>query len=232
MAEKIAVITGGTKGLGRALSIEFAGAGYDTLALYSRDTAAAASLEATFKAKKWLGRTLQLDITREAPIWTAYGGAKEIILINNAAAGFFPKPLHLLTWDDFHSQLEVTLKGAFLAMHSLYRMPRPTPRRTVVNILSQAIVDLPPKGFSAYALAKQSLLYLSQIWANDQTAGGLRLLCVSPGYMETSMTDPWPETLKSSLKNASSTPIETIATRVRELVEDQTLPGKGENYPV
>jgi 3-oxoacyl-[acyl-carrier protein] reductase len=230
-----AVITGGTQGLGRSLSLEFAKAGYSITATFHTDANAASELESQIKSQGKSCRCLKLDASLQAPDWDLNTKWDEIVLINNAVAAFFPKPLHLLSWEDFEQQISVTVKGSFLALQSLYRLSKTNARRTVVNVLSRAAIHKHKSTFRGalpYLMAKQALLQMSQIWAAEQMPPGMRIICVSPGYMETSLTEPWPETLKDGLKKENAFGPDVVAQKIRELVEDPNVVGRGENYEV
>jgi len=153
-----------------------------------------------------------------------------LTLVNNATAPFVPKPLHLLTWRDFDDQLAVALRGAFQASLAVLRTMVASRRGTIINVLSTAIYDA-PRGFAAYAVAKQAQLALTRALAAEYGGRGLRIFAVAPGFMDTPMTAAWPTMLRESVARAEGVSDPgALALQVVELAARVDLPGAGEVY--
>lgn len=232
-----AVITGGTKGLGRALTWAFARRGYRVLALYHADAPAAARLDAELAAAGWRARTQRhdvLDVRDDAPLWAApeirEGG--RLVLVHNAGAPFVPQPLHLLAWDDFERSLAVALRGAWACSRALLRPMLSRGDGCIVTVLSSAVHGLPPKGFAAYAAAKSALRSFTQSLAAEYGARGLKIFSVSPGFMQTPLTNEWPRALQDAVRRTGEADPVAVAERIVDLVDHPGTPGCGEDYPV
>ncbi len=194
---KAAIITGGTKGLGKELSLAFGSAGYWVLAIYHADQEAARRLAKAFTSRKIKGQTLKRDIAQASPPFEIVEKAEKLALIHSAVAPFEPMPLHLLSWEDFDAQMNVALRGSVTMTHAL--LPSLLKKSgVIVNILSKAVEDQPPKGFAAYTCAKYALLGLSLSLEAEYASRGLRVLTVSPGFMNTPLTKAWKPQFKSS----------------------------------
>lgn len=237
MTERTVVITGGTKGLGRELTLAFARAGHRSLSLYHKDENAAARLEADLTAESLAGRALRHDVTDDdehAKVWAVpeIASAAQLTLIHNASAAFAPTPFHLLTWADFESNLRVALKGAWASARALLRPMLARGHGTIITVLSSA-VTAPPKGFAAYVAAKSALRALTESIAAEYGGRGIRVFSVSPGFMRTPLTDSWHPLMRQAVMGQSD-PADTaaVAARILALAESDALPGRGENYDV
>jgi 3-oxoacyl-[acyl-carrier protein] reductase len=236
MSRHTVVITGATKGLGRAATLAFARAGHRVLGLYATDEAAAETLRTELQSLGSDSCILKHDVSREnADLWNRpeIQQAESLALINNACAPFTPQPFHLLRWKDFESGLNVGLKGSWLCSRALLRSMARARRGTIVNVLSTAAHGLPPRGFAAYATAKHALRGLTLALAAEYAAKGIRVFSVSPGFMPTALTAGWDARLVEAIRtSAPMSDPDGAARRILQLVEDLATPGQGEDYPV
>jgi NAD(P)-dependent dehydrogenase (short-subunit alcohol dehydrogenase family) len=232
------VVTGGTSGLGRELSLAFARRGHTVLALYHADARAAAELDAALAAASLSGRSFRHDVTdsrEDAPVWSLpeITDASRLVLVHNAGATFEPKPLHLVPWDDFERCLAVALQGGWACGRMLLRPMLAKGGGHIVHVLTSAIAGLPPKGFAAYAAAKSALRSLTQSLAVEYGGRGVQVFSVSPGFMHTALTDRWHPSLREAVQRAQPAADPAIvAARVVALVEDEATAGHGEDYPI
>jgi 3-oxoacyl-[acyl-carrier protein] reductase len=238
MNDKTAVITGATKGLGRALSLVFAENGYDVIGIYRRDEVAAKSLETEFRKKSLRGFFVKQDITQDdfsrfdEIIESAKGN--QLTLIANACSRFAPKPLHLVDWPEISDLIEVNLKGTLQVFERLLPSMIKTRDGALIGVLTAALhaSPLPPKGFSAYIAAKSALEGWLKGVAAEYAARGVRVFSVSPGLMKTALTDNWSEHLKSSMHTGGTAicdPME-VAAQIFNLTVNPETSAKGENY--
>jgi 3-oxoacyl-[acyl-carrier protein] reductase len=234
--EKLVVITGATKGLGRALSLEFANAGYEVLGLYRADATAANDLAAEFAAKNFRGIFIKQDIAADGD-WAEFDALlknkadRHLTVIANACPPFVPKPFHLTEWSEFGEQTNVNVKGAFHLLKRLLPSMAKARRGNVIAV-STAALDSPPKGFAAYLTAKSALEGLTRTVAAEYNARGIRVFSVSPGFMETSLTSGWSEHLKTLIyaDGAGAQSPDENAKKIFALTEDSETAGQGENY--
>jgi len=224
----LAVVTGGTRGLGRAISLAFGAAGCEVLALYERDTHAAQLLEAELAAAGIAGRAMRHDVTQDE--FPAVPAGKRLVLINNAAAHFEPQPLHLIEWHELVRNLLVALKGSFVASRALLRPMLRQGGGTIVNVLSSSVYST-PKGFGAYVPAKLAVHGLTRSLAAEYAERGLRVFSVSPGFMDTRLTREWSPQLRAAMLAASQPGnMQAHADAILKLVFRGDLPARGENY--
>lgn len=235
--KRTAIITGGTKGLGREITLAFARAGYQVLAFYSSDHAAAREVDAALAEMGATGRTLCHDAGSDNPaVWDCpeIRDAESLILVHNACAAFTPAPMHQLRWQDFERQLSVAVKGAWTCSQAVLRHMLKKGRGTIVTLSTSALEGPPPKGFTAYLTAKYALHGLTLALAAEYSPRGLKIFSVSPGYMETPLTRSWDARLQDAVRsNASRITVPMEAARqIVALTETPDTPGRGENHPI
>jgi 3-oxoacyl-[acyl-carrier protein] reductase len=235
--KRTAIITGGTKGLGREIALAFGRAGYTVLALYSSDDNAAAELNAALAEIKAPGAAVRHNVcSDDAAVWNRpeIQEAEHLTLVHNACATFSPLAMHQLDWPEFEKNLSVAVKGAWSCSQRLIPLMVKRKSGAIVTILTSAIDALPPKGFAAYTTAKHALHGFTLALAAEYSSRGIKVFSVSPGYMDTPLSQQWDARLRELIRaNAERITIPaTAAARILELVEDGKVPGKGEIYPV
>lgn len=233
-SHKTVVITGATKGLGKALALTFAGKGYEVLGIYRSDSNSAKIIESEFKARGFQGIFIKKDISEDGG-WTEFDELikafenRHLTFLANAAPPFVPKPLHLIDRREFYEQIDVNLIGTFLIFKRLLPLMIKARKGTFISVLSSALNDL-PKGFGAYLSAKSALDGLTKAIAAEYAPRGIRAFSVSPGFMETSLTKDWSEHLKALIGSDKASQPEKTAEAIFSLAEDSKTIGQGENY--
>lgn len=228
---KWAVITGGTKGLGLALSRRLALEGLSVVALFRDDRQAAAALTSWWTAHGLPGSVEQCDLTDERQVDEVFAriaaeGKRIGWLIHNAAPAFQPTAERRLTWSDFERQLD-GLQAAVRSSRKVVPEMLRSGGGTLVFVLSSAILDRVPAGFAHYATAKAALLGYARSLAGEYGDRGLRVHCFAPGLMETAMTAAWPEPLRAwafGERRENLVDPDVVAARICALVLGQDPP--------
>ena len=199
---RTAVVTGGSRGIGRAICLELARRGANVVFSYAGNTAAA---EATRKELEALGvqtRAVQGSVADPAAVKTLIDTAvKELgsldILVNNA--GITRDNLILrLTEQDFDAVLDTNLKSAFLCCkEAARRMVRQRYGR-IVN-LSSVVALRGNAGQTNYAASKAGLIGLTKSLARELAARNVTVNAVAPGFIDTDMTAVLPETVRTGM---------------------------------
>lgn len=218
------VITGASRGLGRALAFALAKRGA-RLMLVARG---AEALDRTVRELRALGAVAHgvvADVGDKDATFPLAGQANALlgrvdILINNASTlgkpeGNAPLPLLMDTeCEDLERVLEVNLVGPFRLTKALAMPMVLRESGTVVNISSDAAVEAYP-GWGAYGASKAALDHLTRIWATELQESGVRVLSVDPGEMDTAMhAEAMPDADRSSLARP-----EEVAERLVRLLE-------------
>ncbi len=184
LAGEVALVTGGARGIGRAIVDLFLAEGA-AVAFCDRDEDAGRSVEAELggAASFWAA-----DVASEADVTAFVAGARErhgppTVLVNNAGvnANFDAVEMTEEEWDRFFG---IDLKAAWLgAKHTLPHMLE-AGRGSIVNVSSlHGFATL--EGFFPYAAAKSGLLGLTRSLALDYGPRGIRVNCVAPGFIRT-----------------------------------------------
>jgi NAD(P)-dependent dehydrogenase (short-subunit alcohol dehydrogenase family) len=192
LQQRVAVITGGSRGLGRAIALELAKDGV-RLALVGRDEGklketAAQAVQDGAEARFFLADVSQEAQVRslEKQISSAFGRVD--ILVNNAGINV-RKSLVDLTLDEWRSVIETNLTSAFLMCRSFAPLMRGRGYGRIINISStMSHVSLP--GRAAYSASKSGLLGLTRALALELVDDGITVVAISPGAFATELTAP------------------------------------------
>lgn len=198
----IAVVTGGTRGIGLAIAQRLASDGFDLLLTYRGDSEAAAGAE---KELASTGRTVKVvaaDIsTSEGATLTIDTAVKEMggidVLVNNA--GITRDNLVMrMSEDDWDAVLATNLKGAFLTSKAAIRPMLRQRSGRIINLTS--VVGLVGNaGQANYAAAKAGLVGLTKSLAKEVGSRGITVNAVAPGFIQTRLTDVLSDDMKKSL---------------------------------
>lgn len=222
--KKVAIITGASRGIGRATAVELARAGYFAVVNYKGNAEAAAVTLKLVRECGGEGEILQFDVADSGQTKENIGGIIERhgrihVLVNNAginADGLFL----LLGEDEWDSVINTTLKG-------FYNMTRPVLREMIKNkcgsIVSVSSVAglMPNRGQSNYSAAKAGLIGASRTLASEVARFGIRVNVVAPGLIETDMAKnaPFAE-IKKAIPMARAGKPEEVARVIRFLCSD------------
>ena len=190
---RVAVVTGATGGLGRAIAAGFAEAGV-RLALLDRQHQAADEAAAEIQGRGGEAIGIACDVSQPDSVEAASRQVQEKlgscdILVNNAAV-LRPGALDTLSLADWNAMLSVNLTGYFLCAQVFGRGMLDRGRGSIVHIAS--IAARHPQGASgAYSTSKAAAAMLSQQLATEWGPRGIRSNVVSPGMIRTPMSEPF-----------------------------------------
>ena len=186
------LITGGTRGIGRAISRTLAGAGARVGAIYRNDREAAVRTLGDLRALGGDPFVLQADIAVEAEASAVvraagerFGGAIDCLILDAAAGA--SGPLIGMKTEDWKRPFEVNVHGAFYVVREAAPMLR---RGGSIVFLSSGAGHDPLEGLSAYGASKAAVNHLSTVLAQELGPRGIRVNVVSPGHTDRSDTDP------------------------------------------
>lgn len=198
----VAVITGGTRGIGLAIARRLASDGFDLLLTYRGDAEAAAAAEQELAGSGRAVKVIAADVsTAEGAQLTIETATKELgsidVLVNNA--GITRDNLIMrMSEDDWDAVLTTNLKGAFLTSKAAVRPMLRQRSGRIINLTS--VVGLVGNaGQANYAAAKAGLVGLTKSLAKEVGSRGITVNAVAPGFIDTRLTDILPEDLKKNL---------------------------------
>lgn len=200
---KTALITGGTRGIGRAIALEMAQIADRITLLYAGRAETAGETVRMLLDKGVKAQAIRCDVGDEAAVKAAVNQARETfgpvsILINNA--GITRDGLTLrMSGEDYMKVLQVNLAGCFHTIQACYRDLMKAGWGRVVNIGSVSGLMGNP-GQANYSSAKAGLVGLTKTIARELAGRGVTANVVAPGFIDTDMTREMPEaTLKQAL---------------------------------
>jgi len=200
---KVAMVTGGRRGIGKAIALALAEAGAD-IAICDR-VVDDSELKTVAEEVKRLGRrslVVQADITSKADVdslvqrVTSEFGAIDI-LVNNAAMNI-RAPLLELREDGWDKVINTDLKGYYLCSQAVGKQMVSQKRGSIINMASTAAIKAAPE-MGAYCIAKAGVVMLTRILAVELAQYNIRVNAIAPYMVKTKFSQPlWsdPETLK------------------------------------
>jgi NAD(P)-dependent dehydrogenase (short-subunit alcohol dehydrogenase family) len=179
-----ALVTGGTRGIGRAIAVALARSGATVLACYRQDAAAAEEVALELKEYGDANEVVQADVADPADIERVVGTVRDRfgrldLLVNNAGA-ISHIPFEQLSLEEFRRVVDTSLTGPFrLTQQALPLMP---PGSSIVNLGSKvAMVGIPLRAH--YTAAKAGIVGLTRSLAKELGPRGIRVNVVAPGVI-------------------------------------------------
>lgn len=224
---KTALITGASRGLGRALAEELAGRGWHVV-LVAREAGPLGDVVAGIRARGGVAHVVAGDIADKDAIHRIAGQAQALVgelglLVHNAST-LGPVPLRLLLdteCEDLADVLETNVIGPFRLTKVIAGAMALRGTGTIVHISSDAAVEAYAR-WGAYGISKAAQDHLSRVLAAELEGTGVRVLAVDPGEMDTRMhADAVPDADRASLQRPAD-----VASKLVALIESDVASGK------
>jgi len=204
LKDKVALITGGARGIGRAIALSYAKDGADiVVADVNKEEAEKTCLDIQALGRKAMA--LELDVTDYAKVEEAINKIldkfrKVDILVNNA--GITKDNLLLrMSQAEWDAVLNVNLKGSFNCIKAVSRPMIKQRAGRIVNIASIiGIIGNP--GQANYSASKAGIIALTKTAAKELASRNINVNAIAPGFIQTEMTAKLPEDLKQKMKEA------------------------------
>jgi 3-oxoacyl-[acyl-carrier protein] reductase len=199
LSGKGAVITGGARGIGRAIALRFAEQGADVVFSYRGNSEAAQQTVADIEALGRKALAVQADVVQpESAKVLIEAGLAELgridILVNNAGITR-DNLLMRLSEEDFDSVLRTNLKGTFLLTKAVSRPMMKQRTGRIVN-LSSVVGQMGNAGQSNYSAAKAGIIGFTKSMARELASRGVTVNAIAPGFIMTAMTAALPENVR------------------------------------
>jgi glucose 1-dehydrogenase len=189
LKDKIALVTGSSQGIGRAIAVRFAQEGADVVINYNRTATGAEEALAEVEAAGRRGLIVQADLGQVGDIRRLVNTAVKHfgrldVLVNNAGL-----ETHAPFWEvseaDYDKVLNVNLKGVFFAAQEFVRHLLLTKRRGKIVNISSVHEELPFPNFTAYCASKGGVKMLTRNLAVELGPLGVNINNIAPGAIET-----------------------------------------------
>lgn len=196
----VALVTGGSRGIGRVIAEKLAEAGFNIAICYSGNEAAA---EETVKLCKNHGGDaicIKCDVSNEAEVAQMFAEVKEKlgpveVLVNNA--GVTKDGLLIrMSEQDFDKVIDINLKGTFLCTKAAIKDMMKNRHGSIINITSIVGVN-GNAGQANYAASKAGIIGFTKSVSREYGSKGIIVNAIAPGFIQTAMTDELPENVKS-----------------------------------
>ena len=222
---KIAIITGGSRGIGRATALALAMEGANVVVNYAKSSDAALEVVAEIVAAGGNGMALQADVSQIEEVDNFFKKVMEKwscidILVNNAGITR-DKLLLRMKPEDWHSVIDLNLTGVFLCTRAVSKIMLKQKSGRIINVASVA-GQIGNPGQANYSAAKAGVIGFTKTVAKELANRGITVNAVAPGFIATDMT----KDLKNSEEIIKFIPLgrygkpEEVAGMIRFLAAD------------
>ena len=196
---KVALITGATRGIGRAIALKYASEGADVAFTFRSQAEAAQALTSELEAMGVKAKAYQADAADFAAAHSIVDDVKAVfghvdILVNNAG---ITKDGLMMRMDEqqWDSVIDTNLKGAYNFIHACTPVMARQRSGSIINMTS--VVGISGNaGQCNYAASKAGLIALAKSIAKEMGPRGVRANCIAPGFIDTDMTSALPEDMR------------------------------------
>ena len=202
LAERVALVTGGSRGIGRAIALELARAGAQVVFTWVANPDAAAETEKAIAEAGGRGRALRCDVADHdaidalvAQILQEHGRLD--VVVNNAGIARDQLILRMKP-EDFDAVIATNLRGAWSVCRAAIKPMLKQRWGRIIN-LSSVVAQMGNAGQSNYAASKGGVEALTRSLAREVGSRNITVTAVAPGFIDTDMTRDLPEPAKKAL---------------------------------
>lgn len=219
--EKVVLVTGGSRGIGKEVAMKFAKEGYNVVTNYVSDKTDKEKLKKEFEDNNVKALVLKADVSKTEDVENLVKQAidtfgKIDVLVNNAGITR-DNLLMRMPEEDFDKVLETNLKGTFLVTKAVTKYMMKKRHGSIIN-LSSVVGVAGNAGQSNYSASKAGIIGFTKSVAKELASRNIRANAVAPGFIETDMTDVLKEDVKEHIY--SQIPLKRMGTakEVAELI--------------
>jgi 3-oxoacyl-[acyl-carrier protein] reductase len=199
-AGQVVVVTGGARGIGKAVAQTFADRGASVV-IADSDVAAMQEIAGNLKDSR--GVAVQTDVSSESSVMKLYalireGFGRVDVVVNNAGI-FKVTPIFDITADEWDKIMAVNLRGTFLMCREALRLMKEQKSGKIINIASTAGKTGGANAGAHYAASKAAIICFTKSLALQAAPYKINVNAVSPGPTETDLTAAWGDTTNAAL---------------------------------
>ncbi len=210
---KTALVTGASRGIGRAIALTLADHGASVWINYNRSAQAAKELVEEISARGGSAQMVKCDVTRPDEVDNMVGTVRDSgaldILINNAGPKILSSGFHDLEWSDMQAAYDNIVGSTFNVTKAALPVLKES-KGKIVNVLTSAVLGRTAHNWLPYVSAKSALLGMSKNLAQELGPSGVTVNMVSPTMVETDLTSNVPDRIRQMM--VSRTPLRRMAT--------------------
>ncbi|WP_183579710.1 SDR family NAD(P)-dependent oxidoreductase [Mucilaginibacter sp. X5P1] len=197
------LITGGSSGLGEAITRKFAKEGHSVYFTYNQSESNAKKIEADHKNAFAIKCNFK-SLDEVEALKTKIATIELDLLINNAYSGSFMKShFYKISTDDFLTEFQDNVIPTISITQAAIGYFRKKKGGKIITILTSALVNTPPAGSSIYVGNKAYLKQLSKVWASENIRYNITSNTVSPSFMLTNFTNDIDERVIEQIKDSN-----------------------------
>jgi len=202
LAERVALVTGGSRGIGRAIALELARSGAQVVFTYVSNADAARDTEKALVEVGGRGRAVRCDVADHAAVEALVASilqehARVDVAVNNAGVARDQLILRMKP-EDFDAVIATNLRGAWSVCRAVAK-PMVKQRHGRIINLSSVVAGMGNAGQSNYAASKGGVEALTRSLARELGSRNVTVNAVAPGFIDTDMTRDLPEQAKKAL---------------------------------
>ena len=200
--DKVVLVTGGSRGIGRACAVGFGKGGAQVVITYAGNEAAANEAVGLIEQAGGKAKALKFDVADPAACQSAVEGVvKDFgrldVLVNNAGVAIDGLSMRVKD-EDWDKQLDTNLKGAFALIRAAVRPMMKQKSGCIVNLTS-IVGEMGNAGQVAYSASKAGLIGITKSLAKELASRNIRVNAVSPGFIDTDMTAKIPAEAREAM---------------------------------
>jgi 3-oxoacyl-[acyl-carrier protein] reductase len=189
---KVALVTGGSRGIGKAICLTYAREGARVAVNYTKGAREAEAVVAEIKATGGQAIPVMADVSQRSQVKKmveevlgAFGRID--VLVNNAGI-LIPTNLMETSDEEWDRVMDVNLKGPFICMQEVAKTMIKQGGGRIISTSSISGLGCAPTGEGSYGCSKAGLIMLTSVAAQDLGPHGINVNCIAPGWIRTDMT--------------------------------------------